>query len=181
MKDTVLYEQLLGLKAPWSVRSVELSANDRRVIIEVALRRGQFSPPASGRIHAWREREWRHLDTFQFETVIRVKVPQIRYSDGRLEDIDVPWAERYARTTRLMTGFVISLLQAIPQLQSVSGISGLERSTVQEIMQRAAERGLLCQDSGMLEEDCRGGASLRGNCPLPAGAWVPPSGERSAG
>ena len=41
MKDTVLYEQLLGLKSPWSVRSVELSLADQRVVVEVVLKKAQ--------------------------------------------------------------------------------------------------------------------------------------------
>jgi transposase len=41
MKDTALYEQLLGLKSPWSVRSVELSLADQRVVVEVVLKKAQ--------------------------------------------------------------------------------------------------------------------------------------------
>jgi hypothetical protein len=31
MKDTALYEQLLGLKSPWSVRRVDLPLVEQRV------------------------------------------------------------------------------------------------------------------------------------------------------
>ena len=41
MKDTALYEQLLGLKTPWSVRQVDLSLADQRVVVEVVLKKGQ--------------------------------------------------------------------------------------------------------------------------------------------
>lgn len=41
MKDTALYEHLLGLKLPWSVESVDLSLAARRVAVEVVLKRGQ--------------------------------------------------------------------------------------------------------------------------------------------
>ena len=33
MKDTALYEHLLGLKAPWSVRQVDLFLADQRVVV----------------------------------------------------------------------------------------------------------------------------------------------------
>jgi len=33
MKDTALYEQLLGLKTPWSVKKVDLSFEDQRVLV----------------------------------------------------------------------------------------------------------------------------------------------------
>ena len=41
MKDTALYEQLLGLKTPWSVKAVDLSLADQRVVVEVVLKKGQ--------------------------------------------------------------------------------------------------------------------------------------------
>ena len=68
MKDTMLYEQLLGLKSPWSVKGVDLSMADKRVTVEVALKEGEvWADPTNERarahIHGWREREWRHLDT----------------------------------------------------------------------------------------------------------------------
>jgi hypothetical protein len=41
MKDTALYELLLGLKTPWSVKKVDLSLADQRVVVEVVLKKGQ--------------------------------------------------------------------------------------------------------------------------------------------
>jgi len=47
--------------------------------------------------NGWSERQWRHLDTCQFETVIQARIPQLKYSDGTVEELTVPWAERYSR------------------------------------------------------------------------------------
>jgi hypothetical protein len=109
MKDTALYEHLLGLKTPWSVKKVDLSLADQRVVVEVVLKKGQvWSDPTDAtkraHINGWTEREWRHLDTCQFETLIKARVPQLKYSDGTVEELVVPWAERYSRVTTLMTG-----------------------------------------------------------------------------
>ena len=83
MKDTALDEQLLGLKTPWSVKKVDLSLANQRVVIEVVLKRGQvWADPtdATRRAHVngWSERQWRHLETCQFETVIKARVPQLQ-------------------------------------------------------------------------------------------------------
>lgn len=40
MKDTALYEQLLGSKTAWSVKKVDLSLADQRVLAEVVLKKG---------------------------------------------------------------------------------------------------------------------------------------------
>ena len=74
MKDTALYEQLLGLKSPWSVRLVDLSLADQRVVVEVVLKRGQvWTDPSDAtkraHVNGWSKRQWRRLDTCQFETL----------------------------------------------------------------------------------------------------------------
>lgn len=148
MKDATLYEQLLGLKTPWSVKSVDLSLTDKRVLVEVVLKPGQvWADPTDStkraHVNGWSERQWRHLDTCQFETIIKARVPQLKYSDGTVEELTVPWAERYSRVTTLMTGFVIKLLQACPSTQSVCALTRLSWSTVNAIMVSAVERGML--------------------------------------
>ena len=148
MKDTALYEHLLGLKTPWSVKAVDLSLTDQRVVVEVVLKQGQvWADPTDvtrrAHINGWTERQWKHLDTCQFETIVKARVPQLKYSDGTVEELVVPWAERYSRVTTLMTGFVIKLLQACPTTQSVCDLTRLSWSTVNDIMIRAVERGML--------------------------------------
>jgi transposase len=109
MKDTALYEHLLGLKTPWSVKNVDLSLADQCVVVEVILKKGQVRADPTdvtkrAHINGWTERQWRHLDTCQFETIFKARVPQLKYSDGTVEELTVPWAERYSRITTLMTG-----------------------------------------------------------------------------
>ena len=148
MKDTVLYEHLLGLKTPWSVKSVDLSLADQRVIVEVVLKTGQvWTDPTDStkraHINGWSERQWRHLDTCQFETLIKARVPQLKYSDGTVEELAVPWAERYSRVTLLMEAFVVKLLQVCPTTKGVCELTRLAWSTVNNIMVSAVERGML--------------------------------------
>ena len=148
MKDTALYEQLLGLNAPWSVKNVDLSLADQRVVVEVVLKKGQvWADPTDAtkraHINGWSERQWRHLDSCQFETIIKARVPQLKYSDGTVEELTVPWAERYSRVTSLMAGFVIKLLQACPTTKAVCVLTRLSWSTVNAIMVSAVERGML--------------------------------------
>ena len=148
MKDTVLYEQLLGLKSPWSVKSVELSLTEQRVVVEVVLKRGQLwvdptDHTKRAHINGFRYRQWRHLDTCQFETLIKARVPQLKYSNGTVEELTVPWAERYSRVTLLMEGFVIKLLQVCPTTKGVCKFTRLSWSTVNAIMVSAVERGML--------------------------------------
>ena len=148
MKDTALYEHLLGLKTPWSVKKVDLSLSEQRVVVEIVLKKGEVwadptDPSKRAHINGWTERQWRHLDTCQFETLIKAKVPQLKYSDGSVEELTVPWADRYSRVTTLMETFVIKLLEACPTTQAVCALTRLSWSTVNAIMLSAVERGML--------------------------------------
>ena len=55
---------------------------------------------------------------------------QLKYSNGTVEELVVPWAERYSRVTTLMTGFVIKLLEVCPTAQGVYPLKRLFWSTV---------------------------------------------------
>ena len=61
-----------------------------------------------------------------------------------VEELVVPWAERYSRVTSLMTGFfVIKLLQACPSTQGECNLTRLSCSRVNAIMLSAVQRGML--------------------------------------
>jgi len=90
MKDTALYEHLLGLKTPWAVKSVDLSLTEQRVVVEVVLRRGQVWADPTDDTKRAHVNGWRHLDTCQFETIIKARVPQLKYSDGSVEELNRP-------------------------------------------------------------------------------------------
>ena len=57
-------------------------------------------------INSWTERQLWQLDTCQFETLIKARIPQLKYADGTVEELTVPLAERYSRMTTLMAAFV---------------------------------------------------------------------------
>jgi len=154
MKDTDFYRQILGLESPWSVDKVDLDMNAKRVVIRAGIDPSTkwFHPetrePAT--IHKWTERTWRHLDTCQFETVIVAKVPSVKYRDGSIEEVAVPWAERYQRHTKLLEHAVIIWLQACGNVDKVAATMGLDWQTVNRIMERAVERGLLRRDDEVI-------------------------------
>ena len=147
MNSNQLYEAMLGIKGSWYIKSVILSEEIKQVTVEVALRKGlAWADPtdktARAHINGWTERQWRHLDTCQYKTIIKAKVPQLKYSDGTVKELPVPWADRYARVSLSMEAFVVELLQACPNIKSVCKLTSLSWKTVDTIMKKAVERGL---------------------------------------
>ena len=146
MRETDLYQQVLGLKEPWSVKRVEISVERQRVDVWVEHPTGQRWPcpqcqrPLACRDHA-EERTWRHLDTCQFETHLHARVPRVDCPDHGVANTAVPWAEARSRFTLLMECLIINVLR---QTAAVSGACALLRITWDEafgVMQRAVARG----------------------------------------
>ena len=72
MRDTYLYQRILGLEEPWFVKRVELHVAESRVDIWLEHAPGVKWPcPKCARELPCRDhaeaRKWRHLDTCQFQ------------------------------------------------------------------------------------------------------------------
>jgi transposase len=147
MKDTQLYEQLLGLSKPWSVDRVEVDLQGGHITVHVKCARDViWGDPETNEdrahVHGWVTRQWRHLDTCQLETRIVAEVPRLKFKSGRVEDAAVPWADRHSRLTLMMEAFVVRLLTAASCVKRVASLMQLDWHTVNTVMRRAVERGM---------------------------------------
>jgi transposase len=141
------YALLLGVGSPWEVKDVQLKLDAKRVEIELGWQWGAAAPcPECGRdcsIHDCApERTWRHLDTMQFETIIRARVPRSNCLEHGVKTIAVPWAAPHGRFTKLFERFAVDVLLASATISQGCGLLGLGWDAAQHIMERAVERGL---------------------------------------
>jgi len=146
VRDVDFYAQILGLRAPWEVRSVELKLEEKKVEVELGYREGTlWACPQSGErlpCHDHVERRWRHLDTCGFETILRCRVPRVRQNDSSVWTVPVPWASKGSRFTRLFERFAVSVLLACQNITAAKGLLGLSWDQLHRIMEKAVERGL---------------------------------------
>ena len=141
------YGLLLGIQSPWQVKNVKLELADKRVEIELAWTAGaKGSCPVCGKVCTVYdfapERTWRHLDTMQFQTVIRARVPRMECATDGVKTVAVPWAEPHGRFTRLFERFAIDVLLCARSLTQAANLLGLSWDEVDHIVRRAVERGL---------------------------------------
>lgn len=141
------YKELLGLDKNWRVERVELVLERQRVEIIVGWSGSEKgSCPECGkscRIYDLREeRSWRHLDTMQFETIIRCRVPRVKCAQHGVLTMATPWAGKHSRFTLLFEAFAVLVLQASQTVEAARRLLGLSWRQVDEIRTRAVERGL---------------------------------------
>jgi transposase len=146
MRDTELYQQLLGLAAPWTVARVELSVTDGRVDVWVEHPPAcRFGCPECGtqltvRDHA-EERSWRHLDSCQFLTFLHARPPRVDCPEHGVHQARLPWAEPMARFTTLFERLAIDVLKAC-DVKSAAGLLRISWDEAWHLMGRAVARGL---------------------------------------
>ena len=146
MRDTELYQHLLGVVAPWTVTKVELSVQDGRVDVWVEHpRRTRFACPECERElsvydHS-EERAWRHLDSCAFLTYLHAHPPRVECPEHGVRQVRLPWAEPHSRFTVLFERLAIDVLKECDVL-GAARLLRLSWEQAWHLMDRAVARGL---------------------------------------
>ena len=146
MRDTTLYQHLLGLTEPWSVTRVDLDVATQRVDVWVEHPKSlQWACPecgAQGSLHDHAsERVWRHLDSCQFQTFLHAAPPRVKCPEHGVRQVRLPWTEPNARFTSMFEAFAIRVLQET-SIQAARKILGISWDEAWYLQHRAVARGL---------------------------------------
>ena len=145
MRTISFYRELLGLEHPWQVERVEISSEEKRVIVRISHRKGARFPcsecgvtlPVYDHVVS---RSWRHLDSGSYLTFLEARIPRVACLFHGVHQVEVPWALSHARFTISFERCGIDVLQDT----DVLGATRLLRVRWDEawhLMERAVERG----------------------------------------
>ncbi len=150
MHDKELYRHILGLESPWSVAEVKLDTENQQINIYVDHPRGtnfrcpecdsECNEPLPCYDHA-PQRQWRHLDSCQFQTILHAKPPRVKCPTHGVKQANVPWAEKGSRFTIFFERFAIDVLLATQTVRGAMSILGTKWDQTWNILQRAVQRG----------------------------------------
>jgi transposase len=146
MQDHELYGRILGIEAPWQVERVQLQLQQGEVHVYLAHQnQAQWACAECGALRPLydhqAEREWRHLDTCQYRTILHAAPPRTQCPEHGVRVVKLPWAERGSRFTALFEGLAITWLKHASQ-KAVAGQLQLSWDEIHGIMERAVKRGL---------------------------------------
>ena len=140
------YSELLGVDDSWRVTEVDLDLPGEQVRIELEATGRSYCCSACGAACALKDhapqRQWRHLDTMQFKTILVARVPRTNCQQCGVKTCEVPWAEPHGRFTLMFESFAIRVLQAAASVEQGRRLLKLNWTSLQRIMDRAVERGL---------------------------------------
>lgn len=145
MKDIDLYSQILGIQSPWQVHDVDLDLTAEMVSVYVEQEPGStLTCPKCGAAcpgYDKRRRQWRHLDTCQYKTLLICDLPRVKCPEHGVVTVHVPWGEPGSGFTALFEALVIDWLKEA-SIQAVCRQLKLSWNAIDGIMQRAVHRGL---------------------------------------
>ena len=141
------YSQLLGLVDPWTIADVALNTKACTLTITLAERRdAQLPCPECGtavsRYDHGEMRTWRHLDTMQFTTTIKARLPRVSCETHGVKTVAIPWADAHARWTLLFERFAIDVIEGTANITRAMALLKINWEQVQAIQARGVERGL---------------------------------------
>ena len=140
------YSQLLGLDSSWEVEAVDLDLVGKQVSVRLCHMGGKLTCPecseSCSQADMAPERTWRHLDTMQFTTELKARIPRSRCADCGVKTIAVPWGGKHSRFTLMFEAFAIEVINACSCVSRAAGLLGLSWSSVHSIIERAVARGL---------------------------------------
>ncbi len=140
------YRLLLGLDDAWAVENVDLDLGANQVLIDLKHAGKKLCCPecreVCGKFDDAPVRQWRHLDTMQFATIVRAQVPRSQCSNCGVKTVAVPWSGKHSRFTLMFEAFAIKVLKAASNIKKAAELLGLSWSTAHTLMERAVGRGL---------------------------------------
>ena len=147
MTELQLYQQLLGLSAPWGVQAVEVHPDvcQVRVYVECDPRTSWTCPvcdqPCSG-YDQRDERRWRHLDSCGFETWLVARVPRVECKQHGVKTVNVPWAGPFSRFTQAFACFAVAVLKATQQQTQASALLHTTPDELAYLMEQVVQAGI---------------------------------------
>ena len=112
-----LFGMALGLQEPWYVRAVDFDAAAKKLTLRVDFREGSHFPhPAVEGLHPVYDTEkktLRHLNVFQHECYLEVRIPRVQLPDGKPRLAEPDWVGKLDGFTLLFEAFVLVFCRAM--------------------------------------------------------------------
>jgi len=148
-----LFTQGLLLDSPWRVDMSSFVGEPRRLVLHLGLDGETRSLPCPGcgeagcAIHDRRERTWRHLNFWQYETLIHAEVPRVRRKRCGVRQAEVPWARPGSGFTLLFEAFVLELVRHMP-VSDAAALVGVYDKRIWTIIGHYVEKAYQQSDWG---------------------------------
>jgi len=150
MNELTLFTMALGLAKPWQVVEIKFSKEEGRLDLRIDFPKGaKFACPscqeASCEVHDTQERTWRHLNFFQYETLLQARVPRVDCGRCGVHQVEVPWARPGSGFTLLFEMLVLQLSREM-SVAGVAEVTSEHANRIWRILSHYVEKARLAVD-----------------------------------
>ena len=139
MATEKIFEAALGINTPWYIAGLNFEPSQRKLRIRVDFEVGtRFAVPGETGDHPAHDtvtKTYRHLNFFQHECELEVRVPRVKLPDGSVRQVAPPWAGKLSGFTLLFEAFVMLLCREMT-FSGVARITGLSVHRVMTLCER---------------------------------------------
>src|SRR3972149_297160 len=144
-----IFETALGIATPWYVAGVDLDAVARPLTIRIDFVAGsRFAVPGvdgAHPVHDTQAKRLRHLNFFQHECYLEVRVPRVKLPGGLVRQVEPEWVGRLSGFTLLFEALVLALCQQM----TFTGVARLVNLSLHRVMAICS----LCAEQAVAEVD----------------------------
>lgn len=134
-----LFETALGISAPWFIQGLDFDETKKLLVINIDFVAGtRFAHPDAEGLHPVHDtqiKRLRHLNFFQHETILEVRVPRVILPNGSTRVVDPGWAGKLDGFTLLFEAMVLAFCRHMP-FAVVANMVGLSWHRVHAICTR---------------------------------------------
>ena len=145
MMTVKLFEAALGITSPWYINGVDFDVAKKSLTLNVDFVAGsRFAVPAIAGAYPAHDtvtKRYRHLNFFQHECYLVVRVPRVRLPEGGIRHVEPDWAGRLAGFTLLFEALIMSMCREMT-FAAVARLAGLSWHQVTAICKRYVDLGL---------------------------------------
>lgn len=150
-----LFEAALGVSPPWQVTGADFDLAAKTLTIRVDFIAGSRFALAGVEgqhpVHDTVAKRYRHLNFFQHECFLEVRVPRVKLPDGSVRQVDPPWAGKLSGFTLLFEALVLLLCQQMT-FAAAARLVVVSRHRVAALCERYVELALAQTDLSAVRE-----------------------------
>jgi transposase len=155
MDSKDLFALALGLNKPWYVVRNELDTVKSQLDIGIDFERGGTFPcsecgQTGCKAYDTEERRWRHLNFFQFNTILTARVPRTDCSRCGKRLVDVPWARPNSGFTLLFEALLMTMVPHMP-VAAAARLMDEHDTRLWRVIHHYVDQAVAMRDDGAVE------------------------------
>lgn len=145
MDDKGLIQVALGVQSPWFVKDINLDTSKKRMDIYLDFIKGsRFPCPVCNElseIHDTKDRIWRHLDFFHYESYLHARVPRTKCKEHGVKLVNLPWSRPNTGFTLFFEALIVAMSDVMP-VSAVADMVSLNEESVWRILAHYVKEAL---------------------------------------